>query len=520
MKKVFFLFLLAANNLWLTAFSQSVGIGTATPHPSALLDLDSKDKGLLIPRMTIAKRDAIANPARGLMLYTVEDSSFYVYDGAWRRLVPADEVWNIRGNNGIDTSVHFIGTIDNKPVKFKVNNSLKMQLDGFGRLQLYSPGNNLFIGNKAGMNTSTGIQNHFTGYEAGTGNTSGNDNYFSGYQAGHANTTGSDNHFTGNFSGYSNTTGVNNQFIGLAAGNNNTTGNLNQFTGYWAGVNNTTGNNNYFSGFTAGLSNISGNGNTLVGNFTNVAGSNLTNAGAIGYNAIVSQSNSFVIGGTGPDAVNVGIGTTAPQSKLDIQGGGVSNNIAIFRGVGGLGQILVTQGTRETYLGTNAAGGYAGTNSGDFTIRTGAVDRMFFQQSTGRVGIGTNTPSEALHVAGNVAIAGNIAIDGVISNQAFQTPTFQGSWTNYSNGFANAGYYKDKEGRVHLQGTVINFTDLGTTIFILPTGYRPSASGILFFPSLITVHPGCVLINPNGIVELGCGATNLANLDGISFRAD
>jgi|GEM_PF-3064336 len=440
MQKISFLFLLITNSLWLTAISQSVGIGTTTPDPSALLDLNSLDKGLLIPRMTINKRDAIATPAKGLMVYTTDDSSFYMYDGAWRRLVPADEVWNIRGNNDIDTSVHFMGTIDNKPVKFKVNNNLRMQLDDLGRLQLYSPGNNLFIGYNAGIN-NTGIQNHFIGYTAGQNNTAGSNNYFSGYEAGYSNTTGNENHFAGSFSGYNNTTGINNQFIGVATGFNNTTGSHNYFTGYHSGDANTTGNNNYFSGFNAGQSNVSGNRNTLVGNFANVVGSNLTNAGAIGYNAKVSQSNSFVIGGTGPDAVKVGIGTTAP--------------------------------------------------------------------------------SEALHVAGN------IRVDGIITNEAFQTPVFEGNWTNYGFDFAHAGYYKDKEGRVHLRGTVANyFTSTSSTIFILPPGYRPLADGFLSFPShfaptsTLTTTPGCVRIYPNGAVELSCGAFTATSLDGISFRAD
>ena len=36
--------------------------------------------------------------------------------------------------------------------------------------------------------------------------------------------------------------------------------------------------------------------------------------------AAVSQSNSLVLGGTGTNAVNVGIGTTAPASTLDVVG--------------------------------------------------------------------------------------------------------------------------------------------------------------------------------------------------------
>ena len=44
------------------------------------------------------------------------------------------------------------------------------------------------------------------------------------------------------------------------------------------------------------------------------------NSTAIGYNAKVSQSNSLVLGGTGADAVSVGIGLTAPAYALDVVG--------------------------------------------------------------------------------------------------------------------------------------------------------------------------------------------------------
>ena len=49
-----------------------VGIGPDTPHPSAILDASSTTKGFLPPRMTRVQRDAIANPADGLMIYNIE----------------------------------------------------------------------------------------------------------------------------------------------------------------------------------------------------------------------------------------------------------------------------------------------------------------------------------------------------------------------------------------------------------------------------------------------------------------
>ena len=53
-----------------TSFSQNpVGIGTVTPHQSAILEVSSEDKGFLPPRMSAGKMDSIVSPAKGLMVY-------------------------------------------------------------------------------------------------------------------------------------------------------------------------------------------------------------------------------------------------------------------------------------------------------------------------------------------------------------------------------------------------------------------------------------------------------------------
>lgn len=58
-----------------------VGIGTASPDPSSLLDITSTSKGLLLPRMTTTQRLAIVNPAQGLMVFNTESSCFETYRG-------------------------------------------------------------------------------------------------------------------------------------------------------------------------------------------------------------------------------------------------------------------------------------------------------------------------------------------------------------------------------------------------------------------------------------------------------
>ncbi len=64
------------------AFSQNVGIGTNTPHPSAALDITDTAKGILIPRMTMNQRNAIQNPAEGLMIYQIDSTRGFWYYNA------------------------------------------------------------------------------------------------------------------------------------------------------------------------------------------------------------------------------------------------------------------------------------------------------------------------------------------------------------------------------------------------------------------------------------------------------
>lgn len=89
MKKL--IILTAASVLLLLAsirlFGQSVGLGTATPHPSSLLDVQSNNKGVLIPRMTQAEIVAITSPAQGLMVYNTNSNSFQFFNGtAWNNV--------------------------------------------------------------------------------------------------------------------------------------------------------------------------------------------------------------------------------------------------------------------------------------------------------------------------------------------------------------------------------------------------------------------------------------------------
>lgn len=55
----------------LSAFGQ-VGIGNDSPDASSMLDIQSTEAGILIPRMTTAQRNLITSPANGLMIFNTD----------------------------------------------------------------------------------------------------------------------------------------------------------------------------------------------------------------------------------------------------------------------------------------------------------------------------------------------------------------------------------------------------------------------------------------------------------------
>jgi hypothetical protein len=196
--------------------------------------------------------------------------------------------------------------------------------------------NNIFVGNNAGKSNTSGEENSFFGQDAGYSNTNGFYNSFFGRGAGQSNNTGNNNSFFGIVSGSSNTIGEYNSFFGGDAGQSNTEGSNNSFFGNLAGSGNTRGYENSFFGLAAGQSNTTGYENSFfgrgAGSFNNNTRSTLLGhnarttdslyqAIAIGAGARVGCHNCAVIGGTGGNAVKVGISVEKPVTKLHIVGG-------------------------------------------------------------------------------------------------------------------------------------------------------------------------------------------------------
>ncbi len=123
----------------LPGHAQNAGIGTLSPDPSALLDMTSISRGLLIPRMTHAQMYLIASPAAGLLVYCTDflssssPSTFYYYTGTeW---VPfTSSAWLLLGNAGTSAGTNFVGTTDSVDLVFKTNAVEGMRLTAASNL--------------------------------------------------------------------------------------------------------------------------------------------------------------------------------------------------------------------------------------------------------------------------------------------------------------------------------------------------------------------------------------------------
>jgi hypothetical protein len=156
MKTTKLIFTLLAFVLLSQINAQNVGINEdgSTPDASALLDLKSETKGLLIPRMLKAQRTAIPVPAVGLMVYqTDSDAGFYYYNGSgWTKLGSGSAAgyWKANGNDIFNLNTNNVGIGTEAP-----NARLEVYNDDFGT--------ELLLDGTAGGSTNLHLRTHNNG---------------------------------------------------------------------------------------------------------------------------------------------------------------------------------------------------------------------------------------------------------------------------------------------------------------------------------------------------------------------
>jgi trimeric autotransporter adhesin len=182
---------------------------------------------------------------------------------------------------------------------------------------------NTAIGFDALLSNTTGAYNTASGAYALHANTEGIDNTASGLNALFSNTTGNYNTANGFHAVYNNTEGSDNTASGTNALFSNTTGAANTASGVDALYANTTGGDNTAIGLNAGLSNNTGSENTFVGVAADAHVGSYTNGTALGFGAVLTASNSIVLGNSSISRIYANVTTITAISdrrrKKDIK---------------------------------------------------------------------------------------------------------------------------------------------------------------------------------------------------------
>lgn len=364
--------------------AQSVGIGTPTPNSSAMLDVSSSTKGILIPRVALTATNAAAplsSFVAGMMVYNTATAGtapnnvtpgFYFCNGSsWQK---AEGGWSLTGNNGTNSANNFIGTTDNQDVVFKRNN-IRAGLLGI---------TNTTWGFDTFNSTSTGINNTAIGSNVLSTNTVSNNNTAIGAAALNMNQSGSSNTAIGTATLSLNDSGFGNVATGYQALNSNESGGYNTAIGTDALLNNIADNNTALGGNalrsnTTGYSNVSIGINSLINNTTR---SNLV---AIGDSALYNN-------GMGATQVYEAIQNTAIGSK------------SLFTN---------TKGFENTAVGFQSL--YSNTD-GDNNTALGASS--LFKNTTGyyNTAVGVSSLLDNITGTSNTAIGGDALIRNVSGN--------------------------------------------------------------------------------------------------------
>ena len=116
MKKQFLLLSLSFLSIAAGFAQVSITPDNTPPGTSAMLDVQSTTKGMLIPRMTAAQRTAIASPASGLMVYQTDGTAgIYCYNGT---------VWTVLSSGGGGGSgEHYVGELFGGGIIFWLDNT-------------------------------------------------------------------------------------------------------------------------------------------------------------------------------------------------------------------------------------------------------------------------------------------------------------------------------------------------------------------------------------------------------------
>jgi len=451
------------------------------PVSSSILDLKSDSLGLLVPRMTETQRQAIANPATGLIVYQTGGTvGLYVNTGT-----PASPDWFcLNQSAGASQWIYHSGNQtlhpenDNYKVGIGTNNAgrqltltASMEIPptanadtgviykgGTAFFHDYAPPGslrqNLFLGEAAGNFTMSGPYSYSSTRNTGVGAgsllslTSGFQNTAIGALALNKNTSGNYNTMAGAYAGYNMKAGSYNTAIGKNAGYGglNSEASENTSIGYRAGYNLATGgDNNILIGYKAGDNVSTGSNNIIIGDDLNAPSGTANDQLYLGGLIFGDLANG-----------EVGIGTTNPLGNLHVLNSTAdviceleSNNgrpILKMDGTSGLAEIMFEEnGAYQGAMGYNYANDYLFFYHGS---------NMVFKN--GRLGIGETNPTDKLHVLGNAKIESNsgapqLFLDGTYGSEGIQFQYYGTTKASIGYDIANQRIFLTETDNVYVQ---------------------------------------------------------------------
>ena len=414
------------------------------------------------------------------------NDTIFLSNGGFVKL-PAANSWALNGNSGTDPLVNFIGTADDTPLKFRINN--------FNSGKIERQTNTVYLGYNSGNDTNTGHENTSFGTNTMKSLTTGWGNSAFGFDV-LANST----------------TGLFNTGVGYIALNYITSGKYNTGVGSWALQSNTTGESNAAFGMFALPLNITGNYNTSLGAYS---GYNATGSGNVfigyqsGYNE--SGSNKLIIANSNTNTPiiygdftsgRVGVGTTNPTFKLEVTEDASFNAVRVGRGNGNISTNTSvgfstlnsnTSGANNTGVGfkaleLNTSGGQ-NTAVGDNALAHNTT-------ATGNTSIGYATLAET--TTGNFNSA--MGYDALLYNTTGEHNTALGAWAMH---FNTIGKWNTALGFSSLQKNITgnNNTSIGqeagfnntsgnSNVFLgYKAGYSETGSNKLYIANSNTTTP-------------------------------
>lgn len=118
--KKFIFFILCVLSYQFSIGQQNIGINTNSPDSSAILDIVSSDKGILIPRLSSVNRLDIDSPANGLMVYDITEDALFIYSDTctcWNIIPNKSQLfWDIKNNNIYNLNDKNVGIGTDNPV--------------------------------------------------------------------------------------------------------------------------------------------------------------------------------------------------------------------------------------------------------------------------------------------------------------------------------------------------------------------------------------------------------------------